>query len=389
MRRVRSALVVSEIALSVVLLIGAGLLVRSFIAIERVALGFDPRGLSSVSVQFAPGTPKEVWHAELGEFAERVRSMPGVEGAVIASDAPPGLGVSSMPLEAEGGTSGAASTLQGFATVEPDYFRLARIRLRGRSFGTGSGVTNDGSAEVIVNERLARRLWPNGDAIGRRLRAGPEGSWRTVVGVAQDVATPGRHGDMYDLQLYFPPSTDFPSATIMLRSEQTIDALAPTLRRLAASVDSRLDVWHEQSAETEIAGLLAAPRFATMLVGALGLAAFVLSGVGLYGVITYAVSQRTREIGVRVALGAEPRDIGKWVMRDGSTLALFGLTIGCVFAAVAGRAIESFLYGTRHLDAATYAIVALLLGSLSLVASYLPARRAMRVDPVVALSADS
>jgi putative ABC transport system permease protein len=387
-RRLRSALIVGEIALSVVLLVGAGLLVRSFRALEDIELGFDPRNLASFSVQFPRGTSKELSSPTFVDVLKRVRALPGVEGAAFASDAPPEMGVSSAEFQTDDALPHAPITVAGFDAVSPDFFRLARIRLRGRTFSSNISGDDHAAGEAVINETLARRLWHNGDAIGRRFRAGPTAPWLTVVGVAQDIAAPGRHGDVYDLQLYLPAITSFRSTTIVLRSETPIDALAPTLRHVVREIDPRLEIWSTRSSQTAIAALLAAPRFAMALVGVLALAALVLSAVGLYGVIAYAVSQRTREIGVRVALGAEPRDIGRLVMRDGAVLALAGLTIGLGSAAVTGRTIESFLYGVGHTDPTTFVVIAVLLGGVGLLASYLPARRAMRVDPVVALNAE-
>jgi putative ABC transport system permease protein len=297
------------------------------------------------------------------------------------------MGVSFAELQTAEGAPRAPIKFTAFDMVGPEFFRVARIALRGRTFSEDSTFAG-GADEVIISESLARRIWPNADAVGRRLRLGVS-RWLVVVGVAQNVTGPGRSGDAVDLQLYRPASIgDFPGATILIRSDRSIDALAPMLRRVAAQIDPHLEVRRTASSETAIAGLLAGPRFAVALSGALALAALVLSAIGLYGVIAYAVTQRTREIGVRVALGAEPRDIGWLVLRDGATLAFVGLTTGLLASAAAGRAIEGFLYGVGHTDPATYGSIGSLLLTVALVASYLPARRAMKVDPVVALSAE-
>jgi putative ABC transport system permease protein len=333
--------------------------------------------------------PKELWRTSFMLVLRRVRSLPGINGAVFASDVPPEMGVSFADLQTDGGTPRTPIKFTAFEMAGPPFFQLARIGLRGRTFTSDSSSSGDASDEVILSESLAHRLWPNTDALGRRLRAGSTAPWETVVGVAHNVTAPGRRGDVFDLQLYRPITVgDFPSATILVRSDRSIDALEPTLRRIIAQVDPRLEMRHVASSEVEIAGMLAGPRFSMALLGALALAALVLSAVGLYGVIAYAVSQRTREIGVRVALGAEPRDIGRLVLRDGAVLALMGLTVGLGAAAVVGHMIESFLYGVGHTDPATYVAIAVLLAAVALIASYLPARRAMRVDPVVALSAE-
>jgi predicted permease len=355
---------------------------------EQVDLGFDPRGLAQASIELPRGAPREVWAGTFADVLAGVRALPGVEGAELASSAPPDFGVSVGELETEGRKPPTPMKVQGFNAVQPGFFHLARISLRGRTFTGDTTGQAAGPDEVIVNEALARRLWPSGDAVGRRLRAGPKAPWLTVVGVAHDVVAPGQRGDRFDLQLYRPAMTGFPGTTIMLRTAMPFDALLPALRRVAARVDPRLEVVRTRTSETEIAALLAGPRFAMALVGALAFTALVLSTVGLYGVIAYAVTHRMREIGVRVALGAEPRDVARLVVLDGALLAVAGLAIGLGAAALAGRAIQSFLYGVTSMDLPTYAAIALLFGGVGLVASFLPAQRAMRVDPVMVLNAD-
>ena len=387
--RLRSTLVIGEIALSAVLLVSAGLLMRSFRAMEQTDLGFEPRGLSSVSVQLARDTPKDIWRDAFVDVLTRVRALPGVAGAAFATDAPPSMGVSAAELQIDAATTQTSSSLIAYGAVQAAFFRVAGIHLRGRTFSGDTTGLSDGPAEAIINEKLARRLWPRVDAIGHRLRMGPKAPWLTVVGIAQNLAVPGRHGDAYDLQLYVPANIgDIPAVTIVMRSDREIDAVSPELRRVAAEVDPRLEVWRMQSSDTQLAALLAGPRFAMALIGALALTALALSVVGLYGVIAYTVAQRAHEIGVRLALGAEPRDIGRLVLRDGAMLALLGLTIGLPSAAAVARTFQSYLYGVRQIDLPTYAAIGLLLAAIGCIAAYVPARRARGVDPMGTLNAE-
>lgn len=387
-RRLRGALVIGEIALSVVLLVGAGLLARSLRAMQQVDLGFDPRGLAAFTVRLPRDVPRALAPELFAELLSRVRTVPSVEGAELASDTPPDMGVTFGEIETDVGAPRTPIKVSGFTMVQPGFFNLARVPLRGRTFSGDTTGHADGLNEAVINETFARRLFPNGDALGHRIRNGPKAQWVTIVGIAKDVDAPGHTGDRWGLQFYFPVQTNFPVSTFMLRSAAPIDVLAPRLRKVAAQVDARLEIARTRSADTDIAALLAGPRFAMALLGVLALAALVLSAIGLYGVIAYAVSQRTREIGVRVALGAEPGDIGRLIVRDGALLALVGLTIGLAGAVAASRLVQRFLYGIAATDPPTYIAIALLLGGVGLLASYLPARRAMRVDPVIALSAE-
>jgi len=285
-------------------------------------------------------------------------------------------------------TAPAASVgVTGFTAVQPGFFHTAGIPLRGRTFGgdtTGRSATP--SDEIIVNERLARRLWPDRDALGQRVRIGKVVA--SVVGVAGDITVPGLHGDQHDLQLYMPTSSFFPSATIVFRTALAPDALTATIRAAVRAMGGELDLWQVRTADDEMRAIFAGPKFAMALLGVFALAALVLSAVGLYGVIAYAVGQRTREIGVRVALGAQPADVARLVLRHGAILVGVGLGLGVALSALSARAVQAYLYGVGAADPITYVLVVALLGAVALVASYAPARRAMRVDPVVALRAE-
>ncbi len=391
-RRVRGGMIVGEIALSVMLLVSAGLLVRSFRAMQQTDVGFDPHGLAEIYLGVNATMPKEQRIAVFADFLARLRATPGIDDAVEAGDLPPRSGVSSQAFELEGRSTSETAHVGtiGFFMVQPGFFRVARIHLRGHTFsGDSSGRATGPGDEVIVSEQLARRLWPAGNALGSRMRSSANAPWVTVVGVAQNLRVPGRTGDRYDLQIYYPMRMiGFPAQGFAYRSALESSALAATLRQIVQSTSSQLRIVRTSTSETELQANLAGPRFAMAMLTVFALAALVLSTVGLYSVIAYTVSQRTREIGVRVALGAQPRDVARLVFRQGTMLAVMGIIIGVGLAAAAGRAIRGYLVAVGPGDPLTYVGVALLLGVVALCASYVPARRAMRVDPAVALGAD-
>jgi predicted permease len=402
-QRVRSSLIVLEIAMSFMLLVGAGLLARSFVELQRVRLGFEPHGLVAADVLIG-GAWDSGRHAALrAEFLERVRSLPGVVGAAIG--AIPGDGGPSGSFETEPDAAGQSMRAPDVATnmISPDYFRVARLVLVEGGLPDSSGVTREGataegwgtSGQVIVSRALARRLWPNGAAVGSRVRAvAEEGSanraehWSTVVGVVDDVRSPGQRGDLGAMQLYslLPPT--FPLASFLVRAEVSGDASAAVLERTVKTIDPKLFVWRVQSGEQHVRDGLAPSRFAMALLTAFAVVAVVLAAVGLYGVIAYGVHQRTREIGVRVALGADAEAVTGLVVGGGIKLAGVGLAIGTVAAIAATRLLDSMLYGVRPSDPLTFSAIVLLMAAIAIVASYVPARRALRIDPTDALRAD-
>jgi putative ABC transport system permease protein len=389
-RHVRGGLIVGEVALSVVLLVVAGLLLRTYTALQRVPLGFDPHNLVGIRLQLPTTMPKEMRAGLFSDALERLRRLPGIEGASVGG-LPPDNGINLSGVETEGRSPDETSDIRvtGLAMVLPGYFQVAGIRLRGDGFHDDSTGREAGSRdEVIVNETLARKLWPDGNALGSRLRLGARGEWMTVVGVANDLATPGARGDRYDFQLYLPARPLFPSTTIVLRTRASLDAAVPSIRAAVAATSAELTIGDVTTSDAQLRGLLAAPRFAMTLLGAFAFVALTLSAIGLYGVISYSVGQRTHEIGVRVALGAQPRDVARLVVGEGGVLVLLGLAAGIAGAALASRSIRAYLFGVAAGDLATYVVVTLLLGCVALAACFYPMRRAMHVDPVVALRAE-
>jgi hypothetical protein len=316
----------------------------------------------------------------------------------------PGKGfVGAGGLEAETDRAGHTTQVPVLGTVfiSPDYFQVARIALLAGRLPDSSVLASMGKAgpfglspEVLVNREFARRVWPDGRALGARVRSAwqppgrPAAPWSTVVGVVDDTRMPDVRGDVAALQLYSVIPPQLGDVPFVVRTVISGDVSAPAIKHAIASVDPGIFVRPMLSGDTYLRDGLAPTRFAMALLTAFAVVALVLAAVGLYGVIAYGVSQRTREIGVRIALGAEPRRVVMQVVGDGLRLAAGGLALGIAAAAAATRVLEGMLYGVSSADPLTFAAIALLVAAIAVVASYLPARRVLRVDPTEALRAD-
>jgi predicted permease len=400
--RVRSGLIVLEIAVSLVLLVGAGLLVRSFVALQRMPLGFEPRGLVAVNVILGPfNRDREATVRQA--IVDRVRAVPGVADVVIGNM--PGQGFGGFGLETEADASGQTTQVATLGTnwVTPGYFRVAGMTLvEGRLPDSVTARQPNGSPwfsfskEVLVNHALGRRLWPNGHVLGSRVRRvmngpTPAGSridpWVTVVGVVDDVRMTGLQGDARTLHVYSLPHPGLDNVPILVRTLKPGADLAPEIER-AVKRDHRVLVQPLVSGEVYLSDSLAPSRFAMSLLTAFAVIALVLSAVGLYGVIAYGVTQRTREIGVRVALGADGKAVTRLMVGGGLKVAATGLAIGVVAAAAATRVLENLLYAVSPVDPVTFVATSLLVAAITVVASYVPARRALSIDSTEALRAD-
>jgi putative ABC transport system permease protein len=402
-RRVRSALIVLEIATSLVLLVGSGLLVRSFAALQRMPLGFEPRGLVYTDVLVGGPRNRDRRLALRDATLRRLRALPGVTGVAIGTLPMNGwIGVGGLEVETGRDRKTTRVREHGTVFITPDYFRVARIALVAGRLPDSSTLTaawQTGmfglSPEVLVNREFARRAWPGGSAIGARVRtpadARPDGHaepWSTVVGIVDDTRMPEVRGEVAAVQVYslIPPRLG--NVPFVVRTTTSGDVAAPMIKRAIASLDPGIYVRMVISGDTYLRNGLAPTRFAMALMTAFAVVALVLAAVGLYGVIAYGVSQRTREIGVRVALGAEPRAVAGLVIGGGLRLAAVGVVLGTVAAAASTRVLRSMLYAVSPADPATFAVIALVVAAIALLASYVPARRASRIDPTEALRAD-
>jgi len=406
-RRTRSVLIVVEIAMSLVLLVGAGLLVRSFVELQRMPLGYEPRGLVYTSTILGNRSVKAEVPAMRDAVIERLRSLPGVTGVAVGTL--PGEGFTGRGLETEPDASGMPTRIEALSTVfmTPDYFQVAGMHLVAGRLPDPNAMTAEWkeqtlalSPEIVVNQELAKRLWPDGNAIGKRVRQsqGAEGTtppappgmkpynpWVTVVGVVNDTRMPTLHGDLRWLQVYSLAPPRFGVLPFLIRTQMHGPNVTGMMERAIASADRRIVVRPALSGDVYLRDSLAPTEFAMALLTAFAIIALVLAAVGLYGVIAYSVNQRTREIGVRVALGADPRAVMGLVLGSGIRLAVAGVVMGATAAAGATRVLRSMLYGVGPGDPWTFVVIGVVVGGVAILASWVPARLALRVEPVEAL----
>jgi len=392
--RLRGALVIAQMSLAIVLLVGAGLLVRSLRRLIAVDPGFDPVNLSAVTITLPPPAyPDSLRRVAFYErLLERVRTMPGVQSAGIISWLPmtPGnasttLTVVGRPEPAPGQASAAAIRL-----VDPGYFAAMRIPLkRGRSLAPSDRI---GSAPVaVISEAMARKLWPGEDPIGQHVKVEwwhPTASVE-IVGVVAD----SRHDGLdaaFEPTLFYPfaQESQQSSMSLVLRSTVPPATLTRMVRAAVSEMDKGVPVADAVTMYHHIAETMADRRYPAFVLGLFAALALALAAVGIYGVQSYTVGQRTREIGVRVALGARPADVLRTVLGGGLRLTLGGVALGGVAAGLAAGALGKLLYGVHPLDPVTFVIVPLVLVGVALLAMAAPARRAARVDPMVALRSE-
>jgi predicted permease len=396
--RFRAVLVGGEMALSVVLLVSAGLLIRSVVFLQHRDIGFDARNLVSMTVTLPPGRYHQPSSQKLfgQQLLEGVRAIPGVAAATQAAFAPPNYAASNTGPQARGRPTDTtySQALWALNQVRPDYFHTTGIRmLAGRTFTEAE--IQAGNA-VIVDEALARHFWPGGSAIGQQLRMSSRSPWLTVVGVVADVSANGLMFDTHDPQLYLPstgaptlqPIGAPPQLRFIFRATSDPAPVIAAIRQLCRSIDPGVAVSRVDFVESELAASIAGPRFNMALLTVFAGLALALAAVGLAAVIGYAVSERTHEIGIRMALGAREGNVLRLVVTQGMRAVIGGLAAGVAGALAATRLLSSMLYGVEPSDPITFAAVVLLLAAVALVASWLPARRATRVDPVIALRAE-
>jgi putative ABC transport system permease protein len=387
-RRLRSILVVTEMAVSTVLLVGATLLIRSIAHLQTVDPGFDTSRLYAVQLSLRQEYPTtEARQAFLADLTARMRQVSGVEGLTISTAVPPWRSFMIGALQTEGDPLPPAGTTSfiDYNRIEPDYFRFMGIRLV-----EGSTITDTSKAarQVVVNAGFAKKYWPRGSALGRRIRVvyNGQGDWMTIVGVVGDALTSGLLGEASRPMMYL-ATTDSNQPSVLVRVAPGADPI-PSLRRVVAQADPRLPSPTVSNIESVMQRSIARPRFTmTLLVAFTGLA-LVLAAVGLYGVMAYSVAQQTREIGIRIALGATRSEIASSVLRRGILMAAVGALVGVLGAGWASKLLESMLYGVGRTDPVSFAIGVAVLLATALAACLVPVRRAVAVDPLISIRAD-
>ncbi len=401
-QRLRSSLAVAEVAFAALLIISAGLLIRSFWALSHLDPGFRPEQL--ITARITPNqsfcSDPERCLAFYSSLIDQVHTSPGVRGAALVNTLPLGGRVAKRSVNVENYVSptGLLSPLFWMNTISPEYFRVMNIPLlSGRSFSTAEMSGNPPVA--IVDSETARRYWPGQDPIGKHIRFVEEQTWRTVVGVAADVRAFNLQHTLPDFMrgtVYLPLS---PSATLedhRVPSEMTIvvrtisdeSQTAAMLQRIVTGLNHDVPVSEVRTMDAVVSEAVSTPASTTSLFVTFAGLALVLGLIGIYGVLAFLVSRRTREIGIRVALGAQRSHVLWLILKEGAKFAILGITLGLVGAFIVTRWLSSQLYGISATDPLTYAGVALLMGLMAMLASYLPARRAMSVDPLIALRND-
>jgi putative ABC transport system permease protein len=387
-RRVRQTIGVAEVALAVVVIVGAALLVRSFLTLTARNPGFAASGLVSFNVQFVSlrDAPARARVAE--QLLERVSSLPGVTAAGASTGFPPVTAQRGTRFEIEGRTLTPDESGALFIAATPGYFTALGTTVRqGRAIDRTDVAS--APAVALINETLATALFPGQDPIGKRLRlVNPEQSpeWRTIVGVVGDVKYRGLDGDA--APTIYTPFSQTPFLWLYFMVRQDGIPIAAAIRSAVTSVDASLTAANVRPMNEVVAGTVAEPRFQTLLVSSFAVLALVLAAIGLYGIIAYSVAQRTHEIGIRMALGAGAREVLALVLKEGVLMAAAGVVIGLGVSAAATRLMSSVLVGVTPRDPVAFGASAAILLVVAVLASYLPARRAIRVDPISALRTD-
>jgi len=385
--RLRSAFVTAQVTLSVVLLVGAGLFIRSLQTANTIDPGFRVDRALTVPINLGLLRYKETEGVDFyRNLLARVEAQPGVARASFVRFAQLGFSYAQFQVFKEGSPDKTGEGMStGFNVVGPNYFKTMETPLlRGRDF---ADTDRKGAPGVVVlNETLAATLWPGEDALGKHVSvSGPEGPFLEVVGVARD----GKYrslGETPHPYIYQPLLQSYdPNMTLIVRTTGEPQSVAPAVREQIRTLDANLPIADVKTLRDQLDLSLFPSRVAAWTLGGFGVLALLLAAIGIYGVVSYSVAQRTREIGVRMALGAKEKDVLRLVLGEGLFVIAVGLGLGLLLAAAATRVIAGFLYGVGATDPVTFAGVPLLLGFIALGASYIPARRAAKVDPLVAL----
>jgi predicted permease len=395
-QRLGRSLVAGEVALSVVVVVGAALLVRSFWTLRNVDPGFDPSHVLAVDLTLPTARYDDAATTLFyRRLVERMGVLPGVTIAAAASDLPPVAGTNNWDIEILGRARapGTAAPSPNVRSVTPGFFRALRITpVTGRVLGPEDA----GSSQLVavINETAARTIWRGGNPIGQQVRFAPQSPWIAIVGVTRDVRSIGLGeavpAEVYILHEQVPAIGEPPDRTmyVIARTAGDAAALAPTARRIVRELDPLLAITGIRTMTEMVDLSVARPRFTMLLLAVFGAVALTLAAVGIYGIMSHAVKRRTREIGIRMALGARPSDVLRLVVGQGMALAGIGLVVGVAAALAATRLMTGLLFGVSATDPLTFAAIVVLLGAIAFFASWIPARRAVATDPTLALRSE-
>jgi putative ABC transport system permease protein len=399
--QIRNSLVVAEVALALVLLVGAGLLLKSYARVQNIDPGFDRHNVLTAEIDLPapkyphPGNP-DYNHGQAivnfwNEALRRVRQLPGVEAAAATIVLPLSGSNTDSSFAIEGRAVGEKEPTpdEELRAITPDYFRVSRtLLLRGRFFAESDNL--DAPGVVIINDALAKKYWPGEEALGKRITFSdprkPDVKWLTIVGIVRSIRHRGL--DVDPAPEYYVPLAQGPwhAMVLTVRSAQDPRSLASAIRREIQSIDPDQPIANVRTLEAVTAESVAPRRMSMVLLAAFAGIALLLATVGIYGVISYLVVQRTHEIGVRMALGAQRTDVLRLVVGHAAKLVGIGTVIGLLLAFLSTRALSALLYSVGTFDAATFVVVTLALAATAILASYIPALRATHADPMIALS---
>ncbi len=390
----RHGLVVAELALALVLLVGTGLMLRAFWKLQQVNTGFSPEKVVTAFISLPEATyPNEEASASFWtRMEDKLNASPGVEKAAIVTGLPPVHQAVYNDTEIEGFVykeGGPVQNIDFYQVVSKNYFHTLGIRLvEGRFFDGRDGPNSPET--VVINQAFARTFWPNSSAIGRRIKPNTSGEWCTIIGIAADVKNAGPERPT-GTELYLPFNQPHGIAQrsrdryLAVRSSANPSTIVGEMRKIVHDLDSAIPFSNVRTMNEVVSAAQSRPRFLSMLLTAFSFVALVLAAVGIYGVISYSVAQRTKEFGVRIALGAQSSNVLGLVLSKGMLLASLGLIAGVTIALVVTRFLSTLLFEITPTDPVTFIAVSLLLTLVALLATYIPARRATKVDPIVAL----
>ncbi len=393
--RLRKALIIGEVAISFLLVVGAGLMGRTFLSLLAVDPGFDSSNTLAVHMALPENKYSEdhEFLAFYNGVLDRVETMPGVESAAMVLTLPMNSNIrGTLSITIDGLPKAPGEDLvAGFQVVSPDYFRTLRIPLLGGRLLTAAD-SEDAPPVLLINQAFVDRHFPDEEPLGKRITWGdgeaPDTTWSTVVGVVGNTLMEGLDDQAEPMTYQTYPQAWLPFLTLVVRSHGDPAALTGSVRAAILEVDPEQPIYGETTLDEALAGTLGNRRFNMLLLGVFSFAALVMAAVGLYGVLSFSVEQRTREIGIRRALGAEQGTVILQVVREGSTLVLIGLLIGVAGSFALSGVVSSQIHGVSAADPISYAIGILVLGTIALLACTVPALRASRVDPIVALKSE-